>query len=255
LDYWLCVADQLERSGIRRPEVFDRAIAIIEAGEDLAMLKELEAEPQAHRAAAQGDGEAAGTAARSAASEESARPLKKPQPLLFEPGDALTWPTDGGNAINPLVAEDQQWKLGAFTPDGWGFGIITGAGHHFQVLAYYVAVVLKWRRPERPSSEIAVHCPRSAHRYGTLSALHMKRVRLERIGRVLDAALGPPPDPKEARKKSRRAALEDIPLAAMLGLDAWNHMIWPGLKFPVPAPSGTPLDPDEPDQRPDPKKA
>jgi hypothetical protein len=41
----------------------------------------------------------------------------------------------------------------------------------------------------------------------------------------------------------------------MLGLDAWNSTIWPGLKFPLPAPSGTPLDPDEPDQRPDPKKA
>ena len=51
------------------------------------------------------------------------------------------------------------------------------------------------------------------------------------------------------------AEFEDITLAAMLGLDAWNSTIWPGLKFPLPAPSGTPLDPDEPDQRPDPKKA
>jgi len=44
-------------------------------------------------------------------------------------------------------------------------------------------------------------------------------------------------------------------IVAMLGLDAWNSTIWPGQKFPLPAPSGTPLDPDEPDQRPDPKKA
>jgi len=46
LDYWLGLADQLERHGIRRPEVFERAVAIVEAGEDVAMLKELEADPK-----------------------------------------------------------------------------------------------------------------------------------------------------------------------------------------------------------------
>src|SRR5262245_55249048 len=46
LDYWLVLADQLERQGIRRPDIFERAIAIVEAGEDLAMLAQLEAEPK-----------------------------------------------------------------------------------------------------------------------------------------------------------------------------------------------------------------
>ena len=254
LDYWLVLADQLERCGIRRQEVFDRAIAIIEAGEDLAMLKELGAEPKT--VAERGKATTKLLARlRDPRPAKRRRPLKSPQPLLLEPGEALTWPTEGGDAINPYVAEDQLWKLGGFTPDGWGFGIVTDAGHHFQVLAYYAVQVLKWRRPERPSPQLAAHCPRSSHRYGTLSELHMKRVRLERIGRVPDAALGPLPAPDEARKKSRRAALEDITLAAMLGLDAWNSTIWPGLKFAVPAPSGTPLDPDEPDQRPEPKDA
>ena len=103
-------------------------------------------------------------------------------------------------SINPYVAEDQLWKLGGFTQDGWGFGIVTDAGHHYQVLAYYAVQVLKWRRPERPSPELAVHCPRSRHRYGTIDELHLKRVRLERLGRVPDEALGPPPAPDEARQ-------------------------------------------------------
>ena len=254
LDYWLVLADQLERCGIRRPEVFDRAIAIIEAGEDVAMLKALEAEP---KTIAERRKETTKLLARlrDPRPEKRRRPLKAPQPLLLEPGEALTWPTDGGNSINPYVAEDQLWKLGGFTPDGWGFGIVTDAGHHYQVLAYYAVLVLKWRRLERPSPELAVHCPRSRHRYGTINERQIKRVGLERIGRVPDAALGPPPEPDVARRSSRRAALEDITLAAMLGLDAWNSTIWPGQKFPLPAPSGTPLDPDEPDQRPDPKKA
>ena len=71
LDYWVVLADQLERHGIPRPEIFERAIAIIESGEDVAMLKELEAEPKTHRQAAQGHGEAAGAAARPAAGEKT----------------------------------------------------------------------------------------------------------------------------------------------------------------------------------------
>jgi hypothetical protein len=177
--------------------------------------------------------------------------MRPPGSISFGP-QAITWPTAGGNAINPYVSEDKLRKLGGFTPDGWGFGIIAEAGHHCHVLAYYALQVLKWRRAERPSPELAVHCPRSAYRYGTFSTLHLKRTRVERLGRVPDAALGPPPEPDDARRKSRRAALEDMPLSAVFGLDAWNHRIWPGLKFPYPAPSGIPLDPDEPDQRPDP---
>ncbi|MEZ5829547.1 MAG: hypothetical protein R3D05_00025 [Dongiaceae bacterium] len=250
LDYWLVLADQLERCGMRRPDVFERAIAIIEVGEDLAMFKELEAEPQT---IAERRKETAKLLARlrDPRPAKNRRPLKAPQPLLLETGEALTWPTDRGNSINPYVPEDQLWKLGGFRQDGWGFGIVTDAGHHYQVLAYYAVQVLKWRRAERPSPELAVHCARSTHSYGTLSALHMKRVRLERIGRLSDAALGELPVAEEAREESRRAALEDLSLTSAFGLDAWNNMIWPGPKFPIPAPSGAPLDPDEPDQRPD----
>jgi hypothetical protein len=46
LDYWLVLADQLERRGIRRQDVFERAIAIVEAGEVVAILEQLEAEPK-----------------------------------------------------------------------------------------------------------------------------------------------------------------------------------------------------------------
>jgi hypothetical protein len=45
--------------------------------------------------------------------------------------------------------------------------------------------------------------------------------------------------------------LQNIGLSDAFGLDAWNTWHW-DLKFPFPAPSGTPLDPHEPDQRPGP---
>jgi hypothetical protein len=111
--------------------------------------------------------------------------------------------------------------------------------------------VLKWRRAERPTPAIAVHCPRSPYLYGTINEVRLTRARVERLGRVPDEALGPAPAPDEARQQSRRAVLRDIGLSRAFGLDAWNT--WAGVKFAFPAPSGTSLDPDEPDQRPEPK--
>lgn len=252
LDYWVVLADQLERHGMPRPEIFERAIAIIEAGDDVAMLRELDGEP---KTIAERQRETAKLLARLRAPRpaKKRRPVKSPQPLLFARGEALTWPTDGGNSINPYVAEDQLWKLGGFKQDGWGFGIITEAGHHYHVLAYYAVQVLKWRRPERPTLALAVHCPRAPDHYGTFSELHLKRTKVERLGMAPGEALGSAPAPDEALRRSRRAVLRDIGLSAAFGVDAWNT--WGGVKFAIPAPSGTPLDPDEPDQRPEPRRA
>jgi hypothetical protein len=252
LDYWVVLADQLERLGLRRPEVFERAIAIVEAGEDVAMLKELDADP---KTIAERQRETAKLLPRlrDPRPAKKRRPLKAPEPLLLERGEALTWPTDGGNSINPYVPEDQLWKLGGFKQDGWGFGMVAEAGHHYHVLAYYAVQVLKWRRPERPTPELAIHCPRADYHYGTINKVRLARTKAERLGPVPDAAIGPAPPPNEANRRARRAVLRDLGLSSAFGLDAWNT--WGGVKFAHPAPSGTPLDPDEPDQRPEPKKS
>ena len=128
LDYWLVLADQLERQGVPRRDVFDRAIAIVETGQDVAMLEELGAEPTTLA-----ERRRETTKLRDPRPAKPRKIVKKPQPLLRERGDALTWPTDAGDTINPYVREDQLWKLGGFTQDGWGFGIVTDAGHRFHV--------------------------------------------------------------------------------------------------------------------------
>ena len=99
-----------------------------------------------------------------------------------------------------------------------------------------------------------MHCQRSPYHYGTTSRLHLQRARVERLGRVPHEAIGPPPEPAVARRSARRAVLNNIGVSHAFGLDAWNT--WAAeLKFPFPAPSGTPLDPHEPDQRPGPDRS
>jgi hypothetical protein len=251
LDYWLVLADQFERCGVPRREIFERAIAIAETGEDLALLEELGANPKAIAKRRKETGSLV-ERLRNPRPAKPRKVLKKPQPLLLEPGEALVWPTDRGASINPYVSVDLLWKLGGFNQDGWGFGIVTDAGHHFQVFAFYAVQVLKWRRTERPSPDSAIHCPRAPHHYGTIQELHLQRARVERLGCVPAAAMGPPPDPEDAERMSRKAVLVGVGLSTAFGYDAWNHWVLPGKKFVFPPPSGRPLDPGEPDQRPSP---
>src|SRR5688500_184561 len=46
IDYWLVLADELERRGIHRQDVFQRALTIISAGEDLALHETWQADPR-----------------------------------------------------------------------------------------------------------------------------------------------------------------------------------------------------------------
>jgi hypothetical protein len=251
LDYWLVLADQFERSGLPRRNIFERAIAIVETGEDVALLEELGSDPRSMAERCKQTAQLV-ERLRQPRPEKPRKVMKKPQPLLLEPGEAIVWPTDRGAAINAYVPENLLWKLGGFKQDGWGFGIVTDAGHQFRVFAFYAVQVLMWRRVERPFPDLAIRCPRGLHHYGTMGKLHLRRARVERLGRVPEDAMGPPLDPSYAEQMSRKAVLRGVALPGAFGYDAWNHWVLPGPKFMFPPLSGKPLDPDEPDQRPGP---
>jgi hypothetical protein len=227
-DYWLVLADQLERRGLQRRDIFERAIGIIESGQDLAALEKLDA-GRGTLARRRKDTAKLLDRLRDPRPAKQRRPLKKPQPLLFEVGEALAWPTDHGNCFSEYV-------LGGFRPDGWGFGVITGTAHEYGVFARYTMQALMWRRPERPSAELAVHCRRSVNHYGGMSQRGIDSLQVERLGKAPAEAIAPWPDSHNVRRSG-------LPF----GLDAINR--FSECKFPHPAPSGTPLDPDEPDQR------
>src|SRR5687767_4432259 len=98
LDYWLVLADQLERHGMARGDISDRAIAIVETGEDVALLEQLGAEPTTIGERRKDTVKLVGRLRRPRPPKPR-RPLKKPQPLLLQPGDALAWPTERGDSI------------------------------------------------------------------------------------------------------------------------------------------------------------
>jgi hypothetical protein len=222
--------------------VFDRAMAIISGGEDIAALERLDASPSA---IAKRRKETAKLLERlrSPRAARRRKPLTTPEPLLFAPGEAIAWPTDKGQHI-------ASWVPGKFKQDGWGFGIVGDAGHLYGVLAYHAVQALKLRRAERPAAGLAEHCPRSEHLYGKITPEAVTNLRVESLGPVAQAALGPPFDPEMAQRDARKAALVDGGLPPAFSLDAFNNAVWPGPKFMFMAPSGTPLDPNEPDQRP-----
>lgn len=247
LDHWLILADQLERAGLPRRAVFDRAIGILEAGEDLAALKALDAGEAVLARRRKVDAELLARL-RDPRPAKPRRPLTRPQPLLFEVNEALAWPTEKGRCLNPYLADGARGRARSFRQDGWGFGVVTAVGHLYGVLAYHSVQALKWRRAERPSPDLAERCPRSEHHYGTMSPFHLRRLKVERLGPTPATGLGPPQDPDLARVEARRAALQNIGLSKAFGWDAHNHSVSPGPKFMFSAPSPPPLDPDEPDQ-------
>jgi hypothetical protein len=229
-DYWLVLADQLERRGIHRREILDRAIDIIENGRDVRALRELDAQPRAVAARQRQDANLL-ERLRNPRPPKTRRPIAKPLPHLFSVGEALAWPTDMGREMSP-------WIMGGFEQDGWGFGIVSHAGYRYGVLPFYAVQILLWRNPDRPAAELAIHCRRSEHQFGEVTQADLDRMQMEHLGHTPDGAVSP--------------SLSKVPMRLRgieWGLDAMNRHQANFLKFPHPAPSATPIDADAPDQR------
>ena len=231
-DYWLVLADQLERRGMPNPDIFERAIGIIERGEDVRALEKLNAGPKTLAARRKDTAKILGRL-RNPRPAKKRRPVKAPQPFLFEVGEMIVWPTDRGNAFGPFLPDCR------FEPDGWGCAIINGRGRDYDVFPYYIAQALMWRRSDRPRLEDAAHCRRSSNYRTSFTPRDIQEQRIERLGLVDADVLGTPPEPQ----KIYRHGLS-------LGIDGFHRFAIGFLKFPYPAQPGPPHDADEPDQRP-----
>jgi len=191
--FWLVVADQLHRRGIRSPAQ-ERAIDIIAKRTNLEELAKL-GMTGSDLKARERELAALGEKLQSPETEKVRRTLKKPQPLLFAAGDVLAYPIDfRGNCCNPYLANP---VMANFSQTGWSGCMVVGAGRALEFLAWYqIATCSGSWKDCPPCEEVTAQVDLSRADVGTLSKAHVARMRLELLGSV------PPPNvpaPNKAR--------------------------------------------------------
>lgn len=223
--FWLVVADQFAKRAIRCDRVRDKALTIIDAGSDIAMLGKLgmSASDLTKRRKVLAD-----VRARIMAPPASTRPrpvLRKPQPLLMDIGDLFVYPTFGGRCINPYFASKEQdnkyatkdgptfWKQ-----DGWSAMMIVYRGRAFDFLSWYWPLTISTASAQKPAlAALRGEVLWKLAGVGTCSALHFKRMELEKLGTL-------PVDTEKLRrafpnlKPGTFAAVHDISIANILNV-------------------------------------
>src|SRR5262249_621299 len=111
--------------------------------------------------------------------------LKKPQAFLMDIGDVVAYPTWCGYCINPYAPSkesDPPWE----GQGGWSAFVVIDRGRAFDFLVWYTPLVMCDAMPEKPTVEAlrAMSGSWRRARSGTCSAVHFKRMELEKIGRL-----------------------------------------------------------------------
>ena len=208
--FWLVIADQLHKRGIECPEASAKAIALIESGADNAMHMQLgmKAPDLRKREATLAE---LRTRLSRGLQPKPRRTLRKPQPFIMDVGDVYIYPTSGYHAINPYFKskhDDPSWNH-----DGWSAMVIFARGRSFEYLAWYAALVLDKTYENRPTlQQLMEHSAWNVTRPGTCSAVHFKRMELEKVDCVdIDAHACAPFHP--TARACTSATVSDISIA------------------------------------------
>ena len=123
--FWLVLADQFHRKGIVHPDLFDRAIDIVDSGKDLNMPSVTEMRASDQRKREEALSKLRNQLAKPAPSK-TRKTLSKPQPLILEIGDVVIFPiVDTGGCFNPYFTK------ASWTRADWGAAAIIGRGLAF----------------------------------------------------------------------------------------------------------------------------
>jgi hypothetical protein len=177
--FWLVVADQFERRGIRCTAAQERALEVIDRGDDLRDLeaRELSAAGLRQRAKAL---EALKARLLSPRPERPRPRASRPPPICVAAGDVIVHPSMEGESMNPHSGrEDIRPFGGPFIPDGWGAIVIleTGRAYDWFPWCSYQSLAL-WTESPPDLDEV---------RAGRLTSLSARRAvpnprQLRRVG-------------------------------------------------------------------------
>src|SRR5947209_14794625 len=99
--FWLVLADQFEKRGVAHAPTREKAITIIDRGDDLSMMEKLGMKQADLRKRA---AKLVELRTRLAAASARSRPrttIKAPEPYILEVGDLYACPVEGSSCINP----------------------------------------------------------------------------------------------------------------------------------------------------------
>jgi hypothetical protein len=178
--FWLVAADQFFKRGIQAERARENALRIIADGSDLAIHERLGMSGQGITARRRTLEELRDRLSSGGPATPRKNVLKKPQPLIVNPGDCLIYPTAGGDSINPYFSPEK-WA-GRWHPDGWAAMMIVDAGRAFEFLAWYRAVTIATAWTDKPGIDaLMAGTGWELRSPGTLSAAHFTRMALERV--------------------------------------------------------------------------
>jgi len=146
--FWLVLADQFEKRGVAHAPAREKAIAIIDRGDDLNTMEKRAMKPADLR---KRGARLAELRARLAAAPRASKPratIKAPEPYVLDVGVLYACPVRGGN-INPRGGKEN-FDGSPWIPDGWRQFVILNRGRAFDYLAWYQPLVCKKPVREKP---------------------------------------------------------------------------------------------------------
>ena len=244
--FWLVSADQFAKRAIVCDRARDKALAIIDSGSDIAMLGKLGMSSPDLTKRQKVLAEVRVRLIAPPTGGRSRAVLRKAQPLLMDIGDVFVYPAFGGLCINPYYASKEQdnkhWSKDgpmAWKQDGWSAVVIVDGGRAFNFFSWYRPLTISAATAHKPTlASLHGEVLWKLDRAGTCSALHFKRLELEKLGTLkvdLEKLRRIFPD----MKPGTFAAVHEISIAEGLNVGPARKVPMPGAETPLDARWGT----------------
>jgi hypothetical protein len=208
--FWLVLADQFEKRGVAHAPTREKAIAIIDRGDDLTMMESrgMKLADLRKRGA-----KLAELRARLAAAPRSSKPratIKAPQPYVLEVGVLYACPVKRSSCLTPYL-RDNYYADTPWIADGWRQFVILDRGRVFDYLAWYQPIVCKKPVQQKPQlSEAGADLWWEIDTPKTCSQRYVDCMQIEAIG----------PLPVDTEKAKARFAKRSRPGIVFLGWSA-----------------------------------
>ena len=188
--FWLVVADQFEKKGIRGSSVFEKAIDIIEGGIDIQIQADRDMDARDIKLRKT---ELAKLCDRlKAPKPQRSRTNKRLPPLIAEPGEIYSFPTMNTESANPYM---KSWDEEGFEPTGWGALIVFRIGRLYEYFPWICYSPLYVDQDTEPTFESAVASRLIGKDFGfggnytffhigVPNSRHFKKLPLQLLGKI-----------------------------------------------------------------------